>query len=404
MNERGFLHRLLDVKGEVNRRAVEAFVDQLQTERDHLRAIIDHVVEGVALVDEQGRIELYNDRFRLILGLSTTALTGAPLSALSVGPEIEALYLEARAGGARIVGREVRIIKPLERLLLASATPLKAKPPLGAAVAILLLDITEWREHNELQRRQERAAALSTMSATLAHELRNPLNSMSIHLQLLERELSRTAWDGDRSSLRVVKEELGRLNDLLEEFLVAARPTRPRYKPIDARELLTSALELLQPEIQDARVDVVIEEPERWPTMMLDFTQVRRALINVIKNAVEAMPEGGTLTVRVHPARDDVTFAFSDTGMGMTEEQLRRVFDAYYTTKRTGTGLGMAAVQRIVSEHGGRVDIESQPGLGTTVRLTFPLYPPARRLLGRSSDASPAPQPASRSKESASGT
>lgn len=380
MTERGFLSRLLDTKGEVDRRAVEGYVEQLKSEKIILESVVDRMAEAVMVVGADGRVRLCNVAFRLLLGLSSVRV-GDPAAVHLRGEPLTDLYREARQTGGRIVGREFRIEQPVRRILRGSAIPLDNAADGPPVLALYLTDVTDWHEQEKRMRRVEKLAALTNMSATLAHELRNPLNSMSIHLQLHRRELARSNWDGDLESLEIVRQELHRLNDLLEDFLIATRPTRPQFQEADPRAILTSALDLLQPEIQRHRVDVVIEEPAQWPRMVVDETQLRRAAINLIKNATEAMSDGGTLTIAASSERDALVLRFRDTGCGMTQEQLARLFEPYYTTKQSGSGLGMVAVERIVSEHEGSIEVTSSPGAGTEVALRVPLVPPRQALL-----------------------
>lgn len=374
--ERGFLDRVLDVKGEIDRRAVEVYVKQIQSEQSLLKALLEGMAQGALLVGSNGTIRYGNSAFWRLLGVAAPTWRETPADRILSDTPVGSIFEEARQGNVRITGREVRLTRPVERVLMVSAVPLHE-----GAIALFLLDISDRCEQEEQLRRTERAATLTQMTTILAHEIRNPLNSMSIHIQLLERALRRSGWEGDMEPLTVVRQEVMRLNELLEDFLVAARPCRPQMRSTDSRAVLTSALDLLQPEIHDHHVDVVIEEPSAWPEIVVDEGQLRRALINLIRNAVDAMPNGGTLTISVFVERSHITYRVRDTGHGMTPDVLERMFEPYYTTKSHGTGLGLVAVQRIVSEHAGTIKASSTPGVGTDVAIRIPMAPPTRQLL-----------------------
>jgi two-component system, sporulation sensor kinase E len=226
--------------------------------------------------------------------------------------------------------------------------------------------------------------ALTLLAAGVAHEIGNPLNSLHIHLQLMQRSVERL--DGEakaelQQSINIARSEVNRLDSIVTRFLRAIRPSRPQLGPENLNTIVEEAVRFFLPEIQDR--DIVVEQELRsdLPLLQLDPDQMKQAFYNVIKNSLEAMQRHGTL--RIYTDMDDthVLIRFVDTGRGMSAGNLSRVFEPYFTTKPSGTGLGLLIVRRIVREHGGELSIESSQGKGLTVTIRLPYIEKRIRML-----------------------
>ena len=229
---------------------------------------------------------------------------------------------------------------------------------------------------------EERSAApldprtLSRLAGGLAHELKYPLSTIGLHLALLEED-----WADDESAkarrtrrtLHTLKQEVDRLNGILEDFLRFARGGDVNRAPCDLVGLVRDALEFAGPELEaeDVRLHALL--PTSMPLAMLDEGAFRQALLNLIVNARQAMPGGGELIVELRRDGPRAELTITDSGVGMTPDQLERCFDLYYSTKRTGTGLGLATVKRIVEMHDGEIAVMSEEGRGTRFHLWVPL-------------------------------
>jgi len=173
--------------------------------------------------------------------------------------------------------------------------------------------------------------------------------------------------------LDIAKGEINRLDYIISQFLQAIRPTRPELKPISLNDIVIDTVTLLGPEIDNREVKLEQKFADELPIAPLDEVQVKQALVNLIKNAIQAMSQGGTLTLTTLAEPDGVWVHVADTGGGIPQEKINRIFQPYFTTKEKGSGLGLMIVQRIVREHGGRIELESNTGEGTTFRIWFPL-------------------------------
>jgi signal transduction histidine kinase len=229
-----------------------------------------------------------------------------------------------------------------------------------------------------------RKNALTLLAAGVAHEIGNPLNSLHIHLQLMERKaqgLDRGEKAELQQSIDVARSEVRRLDSIVTQFLRAIRPSQPRLHPENVNTIVGEAVRFFAPEIQDR--DMVVKQELRadLPLLQLDRDQMKQAFYNVIKNSLEAMRRHGTLRIRTDLDDTHVIVSFSDTGSGMSAENLSHAFEPYFTTKPSGTGLGLLIVRRIVREHGGELSIESTQGKGLTLTIRLPYVDKRIRML-----------------------
>jgi len=250
--------------------------------------------------------------------------------------------------------------------------------------AMILRDITESRRSAQQTIESERLNALTLLAAGVAHELGNPLNSLHIHLQLMERQAHK--FDGAaraefQESIDIARSEVNRLDSIVTQFLRAIRPAKPQLHPENVNTIIEETLRFFAPEIQDRDIAVEQELRSDLPLLQIDRDQMKQAFYNVIKNSLEAMKRGGILRIRTD--RDDmhVLVRLIDTGSGMSAENLGRVFEPYFTTKPLGTGLGLLIVRRIVREHGGELSIESSECNGLTLTIRLPYVDKSVRML-----------------------
>ncbi|HEX8898003.1 MAG TPA: ATP-binding protein, partial [Chthoniobacterales bacterium] len=250
--------------------------------------------------------------------------------------------------------------------------------------AIILRDITESRRTVELTIESERLNALTLLAAGVAHEIGNPLNSLHIHLQLMERKIRNL--DGKmkeelQEAIAISRAEITRLDSIVTQFLQAIRPSKPVLHLENVNSLVDEALRFFAPEIADRDIVVEAELRPDLPQIELDRDQMKQAFYNVIKNSFEAMKRRGILRIRTDLDATHVNVSFTDTGGGMSAESLSRVFEPYFTTKSTGSGLGLLIVRRIVREHGGEMAIESNEGKGLTLTIRLPYLDKRVRML-----------------------
>jgi signal transduction histidine kinase len=250
--------------------------------------------------------------------------------------------------------------------------------------AVILRDITENRKSTEETIHSERLSALTLLAAGVAHEIGNPLNSLHIHLQLLERKIRRLP-DSNRldlqNALEVAKGEIQRLDSIVQQFLGAIRPAQLEVRPENLNALIRESIDFLRPEIDDRGIRVEENLREDLPLLDIDRTQIKQAFFNVIKNAFQAMRAEGVLRIETALEESWVRISFVDNGGGIPAANMSKIFEPYFTTKAGGSGLGLLIVRRIVREHGGEIDLVSQDGEGLAFSIRLPLRDTRVRFL-----------------------
>lgn len=364
-------------------------IDRLARERRLLNMVVNTLREGVIVLEASGEIEYANPSAREMLGFSDRDL--AKVSLWRAVPDL-ARTLKITGKGFLVeeanVSRELELTYPQHRIVRLYLVPIEE--PLDDAVqlaryAVILSDITRERAKNRQEIENERVKSILELAAGVAHELGNPLNSLNIHLQLMQRQLQRAdASDENRKlgkALAVCGAEVERLDSIITHFLEAIRPREPQLQDLDLIAPLEESVQFLGPELEGAGIRVDIELASSLPTIQGDRDQIKQVFFNIIKNARQAMQAGGIIRVRAFSDDEFVYIQIGDTGDGIAQEDLSKVFQPYYSTKKEGHGLGMMIVERIMRDHGGQIGINSRPSVGTLVTLQFPQKHRRVRLL-----------------------
>jgi signal transduction histidine kinase len=375
-----------------------AISEQLSADRSqmagqvaHLESAVEHLEDAVAIVNARGELLFANPAMRNLL---PAAGPGVALSSMVPGD-----HALQRLSEQTLVSRQSR--GPLsatfgdsgERLVMSHAI----NDPKGDLVGIMLVarNLEYLSQVQSTIRYSRKLAALGRLSAGVAHEVKNPLNAMMIHLELLRQQFATrrgttrlvaagagavtqvgTSSPIDQTEalehVDVIANEIRRLDEVVQGFLKFTRPEDLKLQPVSLRALFDEVVPIVKPETDRAGVQLTVD-CDSVPDVNGDLAMLRQAFLNLALNACQAMPNGGSLRVHAEAARGRrVAVSVTDTGVGIKPEHLQRIFDLYFTTKERGSGIGLSMVFRTVQMHDGEIEVQSTPGAGTTFRILLP--------------------------------
>lgn len=385
----GFLDKLIERLGRVDPGEVQNYLLRLAQEKGLIETVFNSIQEGIIVTDASGRITYVNNAACELFGFDAEDSLGKRLD-----ETVRGLDWDALSGVAGPMSRDMEIFYPSNKFINFYIVPLLIERRTGGrrpksiaepvGHAMIVRDITESRRSTEKTIESERLNALTLLAAGVAHEIGNPLNSLHIHLQLMERKVRKldpATREELQESIDIARSEISRLDSIVTQFLKAIRPSRPQLRPENVNAIMDEAVRFFTPEIEDR--DIVVEQELRsdLPLIEVDRDQLKQAFYNVIKNSFEAMKRRGVLHIRTDMDESHILVSFTDTGGGMSAETLSRVFEPYFTTKDSGSGLGLLIVRRIVREHGGELAIESDEGKGLTLTIRLPYRDQRVRML-----------------------
>ncbi len=308
-----------------------------------LASVLRSMKEAVIVLDHNSHVLYENRAATAILGM--TAEDAVPTLDVPLGISSK---------------KELAIHYPDEKLIELQTIPLKQN------TVVLLRDVTSERERTEEELRAGATRAVRDLAAGVAHEIGNPLNAISLNLQLLKRN--------PPDAQEIISEcqaQILRLDGILKGFLQALRPSQPNLMPGHVADPLKNCLKTLKPQLEEHRISLTLDVPSSLPVAAIDTAQIEQVFFNLLKNALEAIPDGGQIDIDLSADDNDVIVLIRDNGTGMSEEQVVTLFEPYKTSKKHGTGLGLMITARIVRDHGGTISVQSKLGEGTefTVRL-----------------------------------
>ena len=365
----------LDAEGQ--RKQYRLLVEELSFYESVFRSLR----EGVLVVDAAGNTVYANEAVARLTGFDGAKAKGRPVRHLLPDWDWDNLLAPSGEGKGwtRQASCELEVTYPEHRILEVQSTPS------ANGTVLLVRDVTLARAREENARETSRTDAVRDLAAGVAHEIGNPLNAISLNLQLLAREFRREPDEDRRARLlhdiATSQNEVKRLEGIIKGFLSALRPAKLNLVPGSLVDPLTDTLDALKAQFEDRRIQTQLNLPSALPTVLVDRAQMEQVFFNLIKNALEAMKDGGDLDIEVGADDRDVHVVIRDNGSGMDAATLAHIFEPYQTSKEQGSGLGLMLSRRIVHAHGGEIDVESKPGAGTAFTVRIPrLEKRVRRL------------------------
>lgn len=350
---------------------------RLVSDKGLLQDVFDALRDGIILFDAHGQARFANKAAAAIYARPLRELLRTPFETLTGGT---CHWDDLRNSGIAIT-RDLQVNYPEPRHYHFHMSPIAG----GSEYLLLVRDDTEQHTRGLEDAEAEQMNLLSFMASAVAHEIGNPLNSLGLNLQLLQRKLSKLPEENQAKLtplLETAMEETRRLDTLLHQFLHSMRPTRLQRETVNLNTLIERVLETLDPEIAPRGISVHLELSEGLPELSADSTQLFQAIYNLVRNAYQSIPgEDGGIYIQTAYNDNDLRIVISDTGTGISHEVMGSMYEPFRTTKRKGNGLGLLIVRRIIKDHGGTLGFASKEGTGTTVTITLPRADRVVRLL-----------------------
>lgn len=391
---RAFYQRAVERLDRLDQVQLRDLFRRLTIDNDLLGTALDSMGRVIIVTDTQGRILLVNKAGERLVPFNTPDYTQNLVWKVVSDPQISSFLEKTLRLQENAHDCDFTTTIGATRTLSFGVLPLVHDGHVAGNL-IYAEDVTEKRIDEVRFRRAEGLAALTTLTAGVAHEIKNPLGAIGIHLQLVQRSLqtenltlSETARKGISDGLNVIEEEVERLNQIVVNYLFAVRPMDLDLISGEVNDVLIVLLRLLRPELDEAEIQLKEELSDSLPRVLLDQRHLREALMNIVKNSITAMTgprmagQSRILTVGSFTDGEAVTIRISDSGPGIPQEIQQKIFEPYFSTSEFSSGLGLMLVYKIVKEHLGDIELDSKIGIGTTFSIRIPIPQDEKRLLG----------------------
>ncbi len=344
--------------------------------------IIESMTGGVITINMNGVIATFNKSAELILGYNTYDLVGKSVfdafPASGKNASLNAIIRETLQGKKTSSSREINIYSKAGKKIPIGITTslLRDKKNTFLGIVVTFKDLAQIKHLEEQVRRADRLAAVGSLAAGVAHEIRNPLGSVKGLVQLLKEDLKDD--DQKKAYADIIVKEVDRLNKVVEELLSFARPDaselEANFIQLNINDVIEQTLLLAEHDSKREKIQIIKEFSSDVPLVLADAKKLQQAFLNIIFNAFGAMEDGGDLTIKTsfNKSTKVLNIAFSDTGIGISDEGQKKIFDPFYTAKASGTGLGLTISHQIISSHQGRINVKSEMGQGTTFTISLP--------------------------------
>ena len=384
---RNFIKRAVKRISKLDQNQILNLINILTDENELLEIVLDSMTDGLIVSDREENLLFINKSAKRLLGTQylNENVENSLWDAVPDRKIREMLVESLNRHDDRTVNNYIDTNKKESRILEFTITPLVRDKCIYGNI-IMIKDITERKIRETKLRRAESLASLTTLAAGVAHEIKNPLGSISIYLQLVEKLVSKKEDDPDKEkilgNLSVINEEVDRLNQIVVDFLFAVRPINLDLEYNNINKIIDETLDFMKVDFDESGIKVIKELSDDVPDIMLDSRFVKQAIINLIKNAEAAMKEKeGILEIKSYLKDSNVMLDIKDNGSGIPERIIGRIFEPYFTTKEFGSGIGLTLVYKIIREHKGDIAISSVEGEGTTFTLSFPTHKKEQKLL-----------------------
>ncbi|MDR2806633.1 MAG: PAS domain-containing sensor histidine kinase [Puniceicoccales bacterium] len=356
---------LLERIDQLDHATLVSLVRKFYKQKEVFEKVINIIKDGIVMIGYDGYVLLINDSAEKMLNMGNLRNMIFWKCVPELVRQINVGQMKKKATTA-----ELHLTYPTEKFLKFYSVPFIGDEEVQ--IICVFSDVTQALEQKKTEIEDERTNSILLLSAGVAHEIGNPLNSINLQLEILHSFIEERNFSGTAEALTVCKQEVARLHGIIKNFLQAVRPVVPNFTNANLLELLNFTIKFLTPELNNAAIKVKMAIKGEIPTVWADIDQIKQVFFNIIKNAMEAMSAKKQLLIVASTDDDHVILKFIDSGKGIPAEYVGKIFEPFCTSKENGTGLGMFIVQRILRDHGATIAIASQENSGTTITLKFP--------------------------------
>ena len=384
---RHFVKKAIESLPNLDNHQVKNLIDVLAEEVEDielLEMVLSSLPYGVIVAKPDHQIQFMNIPVKRMLPLKHGADIDMPAWGVILDRDIAEFVKESLTDMGNTRPKDFTLETPSRDITLSVGVMPVVKEGTIQGDFIYVEDVTDKRAEEARLRRAESLASMTTMAAGVAHEIKNPLGSISIHLQLMQKLLNSKGGGCKEDMLDyldILNEEVDRLNSIVVDYLFAVRPMDTHPVMGNLNDLIRELITFVQYELMESGVELEEVLCDKLPNIRLDEKLMKQALLNIVKNALASMPEGGQLSIRTGFKDDQVFLKISDTGGGIPRENIAKIFEPYFTTKDNGSGLGLTLVYKIIKEHGGEIHVSSKENIGTTFTIHLPVPQIDRKLL-----------------------
>lgn len=371
MANRQFISKAFERIHRLDKENLSRLITQLTHERDFLMNIVQFADEGILVFEQDLKLIFMNQKAALYLRIDKQ-IPDSYLSDVISDHALQKVIENAVYQKKEIFGELFELLEPRPQKFRITLRDLSR----GQYMVLFYPEEFHGTKAEE-EHQIDKLSTILSLATGIAHEIGNPLNSINVHLHLLEKDIEELPKNQKQSRLikylKVVREETKRLDGIVHNFLNATRRKPVQFQLGSITDILKNLTVLFEPEFKQKKIRASLQLDKEIPLFFLDMERLNQVFINLIKNAIQAMPKGGKINISVVRQKDICIVCIADTGVGIKQEEIPKIFDAYYTTKEEGTGLGLVIAYQIIREHSGRIEVVSKPGKGTLFRVLLPI-------------------------------
>ncbi len=372
-----FIRKLLEKVKIVDEKYFEYYILTINRDKIFLEELVNLLDEGILVLDQDKNIIIINDCAKKILNIHTEDPINKPIEKFIIDEKLRIFFEKMWEFEDKSINTEITLDYPSKMSIGVNIINFKSTDKNNSMNKIFVFsDLTDKNLKLEEMLYTEKINTFNLLSAGVAHEIGNPLNSLDIHMQLLESELH--GLNNPKKSdfleyVKIAREEINRLDNIIKRFLKSIRPFKLNLVEADIIKTISEIIELMSNEICSSGINICTKFERNIAPFLFDPDQIKQAISNIIKNSIQATPIGGKINFEIISQKDYCKISITDTGKGIPKNIIKRIFDPYFTTREDGNGLGLMIVSRIISAHDGEISVISEEGKGTNIILKLPM-------------------------------